>query len=41
MVSQFGKHCFCSIEKAQSELGYMPTRTLVQGIHEAWGELHR
>ena len=41
MISEFGKHCFCSIEKAQRELGYMPTRTLTQGIHEAWSELQR
>jgi len=35
MVSQFGRHSFCSIEKAKSELNYEPKRNLSEGLREA------
>ncbi len=35
MISQFGQHSFCSIERAKKELGYQPKRGLKEGLEAA------
>jgi nucleoside-diphosphate-sugar epimerase len=40
MISEFGKHSYCAIEKARNELGYAPSRTLADGIRDAVRDLN-